>query len=189
MVRASVSLARSHAKTYFPCQFRPGRTIMKLRNDVTVRAAVANDATQMSRVLSEILTSWNSDRPSSPEFVRALYIEHQDQISCLLALDQENRLLGFQSLKTATPGNPYDVPVGWGIIGTYVDALAVRRGVGRLLFVATLRAAKAAGLVEIDATIGEGNGPGLGYYQAMGFEPYMQGPGVVRTKRSVDESA
>jgi ribosomal protein S18 acetylase RimI-like enzyme len=83
--------------------------------------------------------------------------------------------LGFQSLLRAAAGNRYDVPVGWGIIGTHIGPRAQRRGVGSALFAASREAALAARLTRIDATIAADNATGLGYYEAMGFRTYRAG--------------
>jgi len=149
---------------------------------VDVRAARAADAEAMSAILLPILAGWGSDRPGGPAYVLAHYIEHPDRVACTVAMDAAGEMLGFQSLKAARPGNPYGLPEGWGIIGTYVRASAGRRGVGKALFAASLRAAKAAGLAEIDATIGAGNAQGLAYYEALGFRSYREKPGAVCKK-------
>ena len=104
---------------------------------------------------------------------------HDDQLSCFVAVDDAGGIIGFQSLKLAVEGNPYGVAVGWGVIGTYVRLAIGRRGVGRALFASTLRAARGADLAAVDATIGDWNGPALGYYEAMGFRTYKAGAGVV----------
>lgn len=148
---------------------------------ITVRAAGLGDAAPMSTVLAEILEAWGSPRAHSPGHVRAFYIQHPDQVASYVALDGD-RLVGFQSLKVARKGNAYDLPLGWGIIGTYVARDAVRRGIGRTLFDATLTAARDAGITRIDATIGAGNAAGLAYYIAMGFEPYRTLAGAVGTR-------
>jgi ribosomal protein S18 acetylase RimI-like enzyme len=146
---------------------------------VVVKDAVPADANGMSIVLTEVLLSWASKRPGSPEHVLEHYIQHPDGIRCSVAFDENNKVIGFQSLKMATAGNQFDLPIGWGIIGTYVSLDAGRRGIGRALFAASLAGAKAAGLSNIDATIGETNNLGLGYYEAMGFRTYQTKPGAV----------
>ena len=150
-----------------------------------VREAVAEDAEAMSLILTAILLSWASDRPSSPDYIIANYVEHPDRIGCFVAVSQTGTVLGFQSLKAGSKGNPYEVPAGWGIIGTYVSPESARTGIGNALFSATLRAAKASGLSYIDATIGHENHDGLGYYDAMGFRTYKLIPGAVCKKLRV----
>lgn len=138
-----------------------------------IRRAEAADAAALDGVLTPILERWGSARPRGADHVRAHYIEHPDSLACHLA-EAEGRVLGFQSLKRAMPDNPYDLPEGWGIVGTYVAAEAAGRGIGRALFAATLRAALAAGLERIDATIGAENADGLAYYEALGFRTWRE---------------
>lgn len=152
---------------------------------VEVRDAVQEDAQGMSAILADILTTWGSSRPRSPAHVLAHYIEDPQRVRCCVALDEAGAILGFQSLKKAGEANPYDLPIGWGIIGTYVRADAARRGVGKALFAASLEAATGAGIRTIDATIGETNTSGLRYYAAMGFETYKTAPGAISKKRAV----
>jgi len=146
---------------------------------VIVRDAMPDDAEGMSIILTEILSSWVSKRPFSPDHVVENYIQHPDRIKCSVAVDQNDSIIGFQSLKIAREGNSYDLPVGWGIIGTYVSINTGRRGIGKALFSVSLVAAKNARLPKIDATIGDTNDQGLGYYEAMGFRTYRTKPGAI----------
>jgi len=148
-------------------------------SDITIRAAKVGDANEMSVILAEILTNWGSDRARSPEHIRAFYIEHPDQISCVVAVNMDGEILGFQSLKRAVEGNPYGVALGWGVIGTYVKQGIGRCGVGSKLFVATSQSARQNEVPKIDATIGEGNAQALSYYEAMGFQTYRKKQGAI----------
>ncbi|KZL20161.1 GNAT family N-acetyltransferase [Pseudovibrio sp. Ad37] len=152
---------------------------------VNIREAVREDAQAMSAILAVILESQGSDRPRSTAHVLSQYVEHPDRIRCSVALDENNNILGFQSLRRASAGNVYDLPAGWGIIGTYVSATASRKGVGRALFTSSLEAAGTVGLSQIDATIGEMNELGLAYYEAMGFCTYRVKPGAICKKLTV----
>lgn len=136
-----------------------------------LRAATPEDAPGMSAVLEPILSSWGSDRSGDSDTVLDRYVNDPDRIACTVAEDA-GRILGFQSLKRAEPGNVYGVEPGWGIIGTYVALDAGRGGIGSALFAVSRAAAQKAGLVWIDATIGKDNPRGLAYYRKMGFEPY-----------------
>ncbi|WP_199252676.1 GNAT family N-acetyltransferase [Chachezhania sediminis] len=140
---------------------------------IVVRAAEARDAEAMSLVLTPILARWGSARAGDAATVMAQYVAHPDRLACSVAVG-DGVVLGFQSLKRATAGNPYGLAPGWGIIGTYVDAAAAGRGVGRTLFAASRAAAEAEGLIAIDATIGRGNAEGQAYYEAMGFRAYRE---------------
>jgi L-amino acid N-acyltransferase YncA len=147
--------------------------------DVTVREAKPSDAAAMSEILRDILTIWKSERPSSVEHVIAFYVEHPERVLCSVAVDISGAVLGFQSLKRVGEGNEYDLPGGWGVVGTYVDAKEAGRGIGKMLFSSSLDAARQASLTEIDATIGENNHSGLAYYNAIGFQTYRYKPGAI----------
>ncbi|MBB4153473.1 GNAT superfamily N-acetyltransferase [Sphingomonas jinjuensis] len=145
-----------------------------------IRAATSADAAEMSRVLRAIIAASGRERPGDIAFVLAQYIDNFTGIRCSVAVSDSNRLLGFQSLVRATPGNRYHVPDGWGIIGTHIGPDAHRQGVGKALFAASLAAATAAGIEAIDAYIGADNATGLAYYAAMGFTTYHKPPGIVQ---------
>ena len=153
---------------------------------IEVKEATADDAARMSEILAAILVTWNSRRPRTPQHVLENYIEHPDRIRCSIARDEAGKIVGFQSLKIATDRNPYDLPIGWGIIGTYVDFDAGRKGVGKALFASSREAALSAGLCQIDATIGETNNIALAYYEALGFETYKIKPGAICKKLIVN---
>lgn len=144
-----------------------------------VRKATRADANAMSAILVEIFKEWGSDRQSDPEFVTEYYIEHPDTVRCSVIADDEGNVFGFQALKRATEGNPFNLPVGWGIIGTYVSLSSGRKGAGSALFASSLEAARQAGLQDIDATIGKTNTVGQAYYEAMGFRTYRDLPAAV----------
>lgn len=145
-----------------------------------IREAVSADAEALSQVLEELRAAGKRKKAGDPAFVQSHYIAGPGQVRCSVAEDADGTLLGLQSLKRAWAGNPYDTPVGWGIIGTHIRPSAARRGVGRALFAASQEAARQAGLRQIEAAIGDANAEGLAYYAAMGFETYAQEPGLVR---------
>src|SRR5690625_3879042 len=128
----------------------------------------------MVEVQNAIYRAGGRASPVDDALVRERYLDGAYRVACTVA-DQEGRVLGFQSLKRSWPDNPYDVPEGWGIIGTHIHPSTGRRGIGRRLFAISLSAAKSAGLRHIDASIAADNGPALAYYAAMGFTPYRQG--------------
>jgi len=143
-----------------------------------VRPATPDDAAAVSRVLAEIVVAKGAGVEGvgvegvgvegDADFVRARYIDHPARVACTVAVI-EGEVVGLQSLKRAWDGNPYDVPSGWGIIGTHIFPSAARQGVGRDMFAVSRDAAAAAGLVSIDARIGAGNAGGRAYYAAMGL--------------------
>lgn len=137
------------------------------------RPATADDAQGMAAVQNEIFAAGLRNTPTDVEVVTMNYISDPARIACTVAVDEDGRILGFQSLKLATAaGNPYGVAEGWGIIGTHVSPYAARKGVGKALFKVTLEAAEACGLKDIDASIGADNEMGQAYYEAIGFRTY-----------------
>lgn len=150
------------------------------------RPSSAEDAREMSRILSEILQLWKSERPSDPDHVQAHYIAHPDSVACTIAQDDGGEVLGFQSLRLARYGNQYGVTPGWGFIGTYVRLGQSGRGIGRLLFNTTRIAAQKAGLPAIDATIAADNDTALAYYQALGFRTYRTPQGAICKRFNLD---
>ena len=146
---------------------------------LNIRAATLADAASMTEVQNEIFRAGLRKTPRDIQTIIETYLEREDNIQCTVAEDEDGRILGFQSLTFARPGNPYGVAEGWGIIGTHVSPSAARRGIGSALFRATLEAAKAAGLEHIDASIGADNPLGQGYYEAMGFRTYRTPDGLV----------
>lgn len=145
---------------------------------IELRAAELTDAEDMAAVQNAIYRAGLRASPVDVALVRERYLDKEYAVACTVA-DQQGRVVGFQSLKRAWPGNPYDVPEGWGIIGTHIHPDAGRSGLGRRLFATSLAAAKAAGLRHIDASIGADNPPALAYYSAMGFIPYREGSDTI----------
>src|SRR5690625_6977147 len=149
------------------------------RHMTEIRPAMATDAEDMAEVQNAIYRAGLRASPVNVAQVRERYLDMEyNTVACTVA-EQEGQVVGFQSLKWAWPGNPYDVPEGWGIIGTHIHPDVGRSGIGRRLFAISLSAAKASGLRSIDASIGADNGPALAYYSTMSFIPYRQGDGVI----------
>ena len=143
-----------------------------------IRPARAADAEDMTEVQNAIHRAGLRLSPVDVALIHQRYLDMDYRVACTVA-EREGRVVGFQSLKRAWPGNPYDVAEGWGIIGTHIHPEAGRSGLGRRLFAASLAAAKAAGLKHIDASIGADNSPALAYYCAIGFTPYREGSDTI----------
>lgn len=143
-----------------------------------IRPAAPSDAEDMAEVQNAIFRAGLRSSPVDVALVRERYLDTEHSVACTIA-EQEGRVVGFQSLKRAWIGNPYDVAEGWGIIGTHIHPDAGRSGLGRRLFAVSLAAAKTAGLRHIDAQIGADNLAALAYYSTMGFTPYRQGNDVI----------
>lgn len=145
---------------------------------MNIRQARPSDVPAISAMLYELVAAGKRTSPADEGFVRRIYIDDPDRISCALAED-DSGLFGFQSLKRAEEGNPYGTPVGWGIIGTHVSPRAARRRVGSHLFEVTRQAAIEAGLTRIEAFIGADNAAALAYYEKMGFRTLRLAEGAV----------
>lgn len=143
-----------------------------------IRPARPTDAEDMAEVQNAIYRAGLRAGPVDAALVGERYLGEEYGVACTVA-EQEGRVVGFQSLKRAWPGNPYGVAEGWGIIGTHIRPDAGRSGLGRRLFATSLAAARAAGLRHIDASIGADNSAALAYYSAMGFTPYREGGDTV----------
>ena len=145
---------------------------------MNLRDATERDVPQISAFLKELTAAGKRTRPDDEAFVLAHYINDPAKIRCTVA-EEDGEILGFQSLSLAEDGNQWGVTPGWGIIGTHIRLSAARRGVGRALFSVTRAAAAAAGISDIDASIGADNAEGLGYYEAIGFRAYRSAPGRI----------
>ena len=154
-----------------------------------IREACLSDANGISEVLQELIAAGKRSNRGDLEFVRSHYLEHPHRLHCFVALDEQNRVVGFQSLKVADDTNPYETPTGWGIIGTHIRPSAGRTGVGSRLFEATLAAARAANLPAVEAYIGEENEPALAYYEALGFRTYRRSAGAVCKSLEISRSS
>jgi L-amino acid N-acyltransferase YncA len=133
----------------------------------------------MSEVLMELVAAGKRSKAADPPFVTSHYLEHPHRLHCFVATDDAGKILGFQSLKRAHEGNPYETSVGWGIIGTHVRPSAARMRVGSQLFAATISGARKAKLTAIEAYIGDQNAAALGYYEALGFRTHRHSDGII----------
>ncbi len=136
---------------------------------VTVRAAVAEDATEMALLLNEIIAIGGTTAHQAPKSVATVltdYISGPDVIAVVVAHDQ-GQLIGWQSV-----GYHH----GDAHIGTFVRQGLQARGVGAALFDATCARVRQAGARSIHASIRADNVPGLAYYARLGFVDYALEP-------------
>ena len=146
---------------------------------MVIREVQERDASSMSEVLQELVAASKRTKTADVEFVLSHYLNHPNRLYCAVAIDVEPTVLGFQSLKIATKGNPYGTPIGWGIIGTHVRPSAARLGVGSKLFGSILEAAREANLPAIEAYIGRMNEAALAFYDRVGFRTYRETEDVI----------
>lgn len=151
---------------------------MDLTAEAEIRPSRPEDASGMSAVVNVLNRAGIRRTGGDVSYIMRQYLAHPDQLACFVAVEHTGRLLGFQSLKVATRGNPYGAPLGWGVIGTHILPDAGRKGLGRRFFAETLQVARDADLPAIEAGIGSDNATALAFYAAMGFESYRADSGI-----------
>lgn len=144
-----------------------------------IRPTTDADTGPISAMLVALREAGKRTRPCDPDFVHATYVASPELLASHVAEDDAGRVVGLQVLLLAGPEDPFDVPEGYGGVGTHVAPDAARQGIGRRLFAATLAAARAAGLPALDANIAADNDDGLTYYEAMGFRTDRSGEGRI----------
>jgi L-amino acid N-acyltransferase YncA len=138
---------------------------------LSIRTVQVNDTEELGSLLNEIIRIGGSTAITnelSLEEVRDWFISGDDVISCFVAVDPANTVVGFQSLSTY--GN---LPAGWVDIATFARRSNHKSGVGSALFPPTRETAKRLGFAVINASIRVDNLGGLAYYSRMGFETYL----------------
>jgi L-amino acid N-acyltransferase YncA len=138
---------------------------------LTIRPAIDTDTEGMRALLNEIIRVGGTTAITnelSPDEMREWFISGEAVVSCLVAVDSEGAIVGFQSL------SKYDsLPAGWVDIATFASRSRHKSGVGSALFARTRAAASKLGFSAINATIRVVNEGGLAYYSRMGFETYL----------------
>lgn len=135
---------------------------------ITIRPAHITDAHAMCDVINPLIVEGTTTAHRTlfdAKRAVAHYIEPEDYISCQVAVSA-NRLVGFQSLQWRDRDG---LPDRTAEIASFVAHDQHGRGIGHLLFAATLEAARKAKVVVIDATIRADNVPGLAFYSKLGF--------------------
>lgn len=134
---------------------------------------MATDAAALADILNPIILAGGTtgiEDVLDPPTLAHWFIDGPDVIACHLA-EAGGKPLGFQSLS-----HYGDLPPGWADIATF--ARQPRCGIGSALFAATCAAARAAGIVTVNATIRADNAGGLAFYRRLGFVPCRTTPAV-----------
>ncbi len=143
---------------------------------VTTRPAHPDDAPAMCAILNEIIAIGGMtayEDPFDPDSMTANYIAAPLLISCTVA-ELDGAVSGFQAIWRPDPGFPgaTAMPPDWAVIASFVKLGITGQGIGKALFAATCAAARAYGVVTIDAMIRADNAGGLLFYSAMGFKDH-----------------
>lgn len=149
---------------------------------IHVRRAGPLDAGAMAELLNEIIARGGTTALTTPvnrEVILGWMAK--DPLSIWhIAEDEAGELLGFQWVDQWDPEQRTR-----GHIATFARVGRTGLGIGSALFAATLEAARAAGMREIEAEIRADNTGGLTYYQSRGFEDVGRRDGVVLEDGSV----
>jgi len=138
---------------------------------LTICPAVDTDTEGMRTLLNEIIRVGGTTAITSelsPDEMREWFISGEAVVSCLVEVDSDGAIVGFQSLTTYG-----SLPAGWVDIATFASRARHKSGVGSALFAHTREAALELGFAAINATIRVENAGGLAYYSRMGFETYL----------------
>ena len=137
---------------------------------LTIRPAQDDDIEGMRALLNDIIRVDGTTAITnelSPAEIREWFITGDSVVSCLVAVDFDGAIVGFQSLSTYG-----SLPSGWVDIATFASRSRHQTGVGSALFAQTRDVAAKRGLSTINASIRVDNAGGLAYYSRMGFETY-----------------
>jgi L-amino acid N-acyltransferase YncA len=121
----------------------------------------------MAALLNEIIAIGGTtafEDPVTPADITAWYIEADRLFCCHVAVDDTDKIAGFQSLES----DAADVEK-IGYIATFARQTPLVKGVGTALFQFTRDTARELAVREISAKIRADNTPGLAYYSKMGF--------------------
>lgn len=139
---------------------------------VEIRPATPADCHAMADVINPIIAAGGTtafETQMAASDIAALTLDRPELISVFVAFDATGTIGGFQYLMDH-PG------LGPGIAD--IASFATLKGAGRALMAQTIAAARAAGMHKINAKIRADNGPGLGFYAAMGFVDHSVEPAV-----------
>ena len=138
---------------------------------LSINPAVDADTEGMRSLLNEIIrvggtTAFTSEL--SIDEMRDWFISGENVVSCLVGVDSNGAIVGFQSLSKCG-----SLPAGWVDIATFASRSRHKSGVGSALFARTREAASKLRFSAINATIRVVNEGGLAYYSRMRFETYL----------------
>jgi phosphinothricin acetyltransferase len=105
-------------------------------------------------------------RPRTPEEQQAWMAEHRGPHAAIVAVDEDDRVLGFGSLSVYRDRPAYSTTVENSV---YVDAASRGAGVGRALLEELVLLASQHGFHAVIARIGGGNEASIALHLACGF--------------------
>ncbi len=139
-----------------------------------VRRATANDAEQISEIISDVLTEGVPvafEEPMAPDEVRDWLARMGDR-GAMFAVDDGERVLGFAII------DPSDDEPSECVYGAWVRLDERRKGYATLLAEQALAFARERGYQGIRGRLPEGNEPALSYLSAIGAMVPFTNPGA-----------
>ena len=138
---------------------------------LAIRPAVDADIEGMRTLLNEIIRVGGTTAITSelsPDEMREWFVSGEAVVSCLVAVDSDGTVIGFQSLSKSG-----SLPASWVDIATFASRSRQKSGVGSALFARSREVTSRRGFATINASIRVENVGGLAYYSRMGFETYL----------------
>lgn len=134
-----------------------------------VRHAEIDDADALAVILNDIIAEGGKtaiDTPLTGAEFAEWFIAGAHCVNCVVAVDDDGALLGFQALERFHE----ELPDGVADIATFVTSTSRGAGVGRGLFDATTAVvSEDAGLRGLRAVIRRSNEGAVRYYRSVGF--------------------
>ena len=137
---------------------------------VSIRPTTKDDVPALCSLLNKIIAVGGTTAYQKPLDIKDFevhFLEADDFLNCLSAVDDDDNPIGFQSLRRHPK-----LEKNWADIATFAQLEPKISGVGSALFDATRKWAKSQNITAINATIRADNVPGLAYYEKMGFRTY-----------------
>jgi L-amino acid N-acyltransferase YncA len=135
-----------------------------------VRTATPSDAQDMVSLLQEVVDAGGTTAIQGivpTDYFDAIITGAGETTCCFVAIAPKDMIAGLQYVRHSA-----NLPPNVGSIATFALLGATQRGIGAMLFKATLQEAASIGFIEIDATIHADNTSGLAYYSKLGFSDF-----------------
>ncbi|MGI9387227.1 MAG: GNAT family N-acetyltransferase, partial [Methyloligellaceae bacterium] len=163
--------------------------VVMTKRDFVIRPAIATDMNGVADIYGKAVqtstASFEHEPPDTSEMTRRWKAVVADNFPYLAAVGEYDRVLGYGYLHAYHARPAYAATVENSV---YVAETARRSGVGKALMIALIDAARALGLREIIAVIGDPDGnPSVALHAALGFRDVGRLTNVGRKfKRLVD---